>query len=149
METAGGAFNPHSGIDIEGNITSTGSILANGIASTASAGIGYSAGAGGLVTQATDKSTSVTLNKLTGAVTMNNAALGAGAEASFTVSNSLVAATDCPVVCHASAGTAGSYLAGVTAVAAGSFQITVSNVSAGSLSEAIVLRFLVLKGVST
>ncbi len=149
MNTAGGSFNPHEGIDIEGSITSLGAITSSGSGSATTAGIGYTAGAGGVVTQLTDKSTAVTLNRLTGAVTMNNAALAAAAEASFTVNNSMVAATDCPVVAHASAGTAGSYLVGCTAVAAGSFQITVSNVSAGSLSEAIVIRFLVLKGTST
>lgn len=98
----------------------------------------------GTVTQATNKSTGVALNKATGAITMNGAALAAAAEVTFTVVNTLVRATDLIVVNHASAGTAGAYLVGVAAVAAGSFKITVANVSAGSLSEAIVLSFLVL-----
>src|SRR5882672_9299987 len=37
--------------------------------------LGYATGAGGAVTQATDKSTAVTLNKICGAITMNGAAL--------------------------------------------------------------------------
>jgi len=104
---------------------------------------------GGTVTQATDKSTGVTLNKACGAITMNNAALAAGAEVSFTVTCSEVAATDIVLVNHSSAGTAGSYLVQANTIAAGSFAITVSNVSAGSLGEAIVLNFVALKGASS
>jgi len=104
---------------------------------------------GGTVTQGTNKQTGVTLSTLSGQITMNNEALGAGAETSFTVTNTKVAATDVVVVNHGSAGTAGAYLVGVNAVGAGSFGITVSNVSAGSLSEAIVLNFVVLGGSAT
>jgi hypothetical protein len=139
----GGSLNPNLDLGITGNIGATGSITSSG-----TLGVGYSTGAGGTVTQATDKSTGVTLNKITGAVTMNNAALNAGVEVSFTVTNSLVAATDAVLAIHASAGTAGSYLVNANAVAAGSFQVTVSNASGGNLSEAIVIRFMVFKGVS-
>ena len=104
---------------------------------------------GGTVTQATNKSTGVTLNTESGQITMNNAALAAAAEVSFTVTNSEIAATDVVVVNHGSAGTAGSYLVGVAAIAAGSFGITVTNVSGGSLSEAIVINFVALKGASS
>ena len=104
---------------------------------------------GGTVTQATDKSTGVTLNTESGQITMNNAALAAAAEVSFTVTNSKIAATDVVVVNHGSAGTAGSYLVNANTIAAGSFAVTVSNVSAGSLSEAIVINFVALKGASS
>ncbi|NBS24587.1 MAG: hypothetical protein EBS78_11605 [Altererythrobacter sp.] len=40
-----------------------------------SGGIGYGTGAGGTVTQATSKSTGVTLDKVCGEITMNNATL--------------------------------------------------------------------------
>ena len=105
--------------------------------------------AGGTVTQATSKSTGVTLNAESGQITMNAAQLDAGVEVSFTVTNSKIAATDVVVACHGSAGTAGSYLVAANAVAAGSFAITVSNVSGGSLSEAIVINFVALKGASS
>lgn len=72
---------------------------------------GYTAGAGGTVTQATSKSTGVTLNKLSGRVTTHNAALAAGAEITFTVTNNTVAATDVPLLALQSGGTAGSYAA--------------------------------------
>ena len=104
---------------------------------------------GGTVTQATNKGTGVTLNTESGQITMNDAALAAAAEVSFTVTNSKVAATDVVVACHGSAGTAGAYIVSANSIAAGSFKITVSNVSGGSLSEAIVINFVALKGASS
>ena len=104
---------------------------------------------GGTVTQATNKSTGVTLNTESGQITMNDAALAAAAEVSFTVTNSKIAATDVVVACHGSAGTAGAYIVSANGIAAGSFKITVSNVSGGSLSEAIVINFVALKGASS
>jgi hypothetical protein len=99
----------------------------------------------GTITQATSKTTTVTLNKLAGKITMNGAALAAAAEVSFTVNNSTVGANDVPVVSVASVGNAGAYLVSVGSVSAGSFTITVSNASAGSLSQAIVLNFIIIK----
>ncbi len=104
---------------------------------------------GGTVTQATNKSTGVTLNTESGQITMNNAQLDAGTEVSFTVTNSKIAATDVVVACHGSAGTAGSYLVNANAIASGSFAVTVSNVSAGNLSEAIVINCVAFKGASS
>ena len=73
---------------------------------------------------------------------MNNAALAAGAEVAFVVTNSMVSAYDVPVVAIKSGGaTAGTYLLSIATVAAGSFTIAVSNASAGSLSEALVISF--------
>jgi len=108
---------------------------------------GYVAGEGGTVTQATSKSTAVTLNKKCGTVTMHNAALAADAIVSFTLTNSTIAATDVVVLNHASAGTAGKYALNAQA-AAGSASINVTNISAGALSEAIVIRFAVIKAVA-
>ena len=56
---------------------------------------------------------------------------------------------DVVVACHGSAGTAGAYIVSANSIAAGSFKITVSNVSGGSLSEAIVINFVALKGASS
>ena len=108
---------------------------------------GYITGEGGTVTQATSKSTAVTLNKKCGTVTLNNAALAADAIVSFTLTNSTISATDVVVLNHASAGTAGKYALNAQA-AAGSASINVTNISAGSLSEAIVIRFAVVKAVT-
>tara|TARA_Y100000114_G_C11494514_1_gene201422 strand:+ start:22 stop:387 length:366 start_codon:yes stop_codon:yes gene_type:complete len=104
---------------------------------------------GGTVTQATNKGTAVTLNTESGQITMNNAALGAGNEATFAVNNDKIAATDVVVCCHGSGGTAGAYIFNATEISAGSFKVTVTNVSGGSLSEAIVINFVALKGASS
>jgi hypothetical protein len=114
------------------------------------AGIGYATGAGGTVTQATDRSTGVTLSKLCGTITTNAASLAAGAEATFTVTNTTVAATDTVVLSIKSGGTtSGSTWAAVTAVGAGSFDITVTNLHASTAdTAALVLNFSVIKAVA-
>jgi hypothetical protein len=105
-------------------------------------------GMGAIVTQNANKSTAVTLNKQYGTITMNGAALAAAAEVSFVVNNNTVASTDVVIVNIQSVGTAGAYLISVGAVGNGSFSITLSNASGGSLSQAVVLNFIVLKGVA-
>lgn len=105
-------------------------------------------GIGGTVTQATNKTTGVTLNKVSGQITMNNAALAAAAEVAFTLTNSTIASTDVVIVNVQSVGTAGAYFVTVGAVANGSCSITLGNVSAGSLSQAVVLNFAVIKAVN-
>lgn len=129
--------------------TGTSLTVTGAVTSSGTAGVGYTVGAGGAITQITSKSTAVTLNKITGAVTMNAAALAANTSVSFTVTNSTVAATDVPQVAIKSGATAGSYFVTIGAVAAGSFVVHVRNISAGSLSEAIVINFVVLKGAAS
>jgi len=107
---------------------------------------GYITGEGGAVTQATSKSTGVTLDKKCGQITLNGAALAADTTVSFTLTNSTIAATDILVLNHVSAGTAGAYTLNAQA-AAGSASINVRNVTSGSLSEAIVIGFAVIKAV--
>lgn len=116
--------------------------------SSATAGVGYATGAGGAVTQATDKSTAVVLNKATGAITMNNAALGAATIVTFVLTNSALAATDQIVVTHESGGTTGSYTVNGRVTGAGAGAVDVRNNTAGSLSEALVLRFSIVKSVN-
>ena len=117
------------------------------LGSTESA-VGYSTGTGGTVTQITSKATGVTLNKRCGQITMNNASLNAAAEVSFTLTNSVIAATDVVMVCVGSGATAGAYNIQCDAVAAGSCRISIGNMSSGSLGEAIVLNFVVIKAVN-
>ena len=56
--------------------------------------IGYGGGAGGTVVQATSKSTSVTLNKPSGAIVMHNASLAAGASVEFSLNNTMLSTVD-------------------------------------------------------
>lgn len=116
---------------------------------TSSGKLGYATGTGGTVTQATDKSTGVTLNKLSGQITMDGAQLNRNTGVSFTLTNSFIAATDVVVVNIASAATANAYVLTVDAVAAGSCRVHLHNLLSGTdLSEAVVLNFVVIKGVS-
>jgi hypothetical protein len=65
---------------------------------------GYVAGEGGTVTQATSKSTGVTLSKKCGQITMNAAALAADTTVTFTLTNTEVVATDIIILNHVSGG---------------------------------------------
>jgi len=112
----------------------------------ASSEIGYSAAAQGTVTQATSKSTAVTLNKSAGQITMNNANLATVTTVSFTLNNSTIGANDTLVVCIASGATVGAYLVYVSNLAAGSATISLRNFTAGTLGEAVVVNFAVIHG---
>jgi len=132
-------------------VTKAGAVTAaESVKSTsASGGIGYATGAGGVVTQATSKSTGVTLDKVCGTITMHNATLTHQTPVAFTLTNSAIEATDVVAVCVKSGGTAGAYLVSAGAVAAGSCSITLFNCqTAGNLSEAVVLQFAVIKAVA-
>lgn len=110
------------------------------------AALGYATGAGGTVAQATSKATGVTLSKLSGEITLNAAALAAATIVSFTLTNTNIEAADVLVLNHVTTGTRGAY--GLNAqCAAGSAVIYVRNNSAASLSEAIVIRFVLIKSV--
>lgn len=149
---AGGLGNSGTTLTINGAVTAATSVAIAGAitSSSGTAGIGYATGAGGAVTQLTSKSTTTpAINKLCGQITMNAAALAAGAKVSFVVSNTSCAATDIPQVVVVSGGTANAYRANVTAVAASSFTVTVENITAGSLSESPVIGFFINKGVTS
>ena len=109
--------------------------------------IGYAAFAQGTVTQATSKSTAVTLDKSMGRITMNNASLATATNATFTLNNALISAND-TVILTISGGqtTAGSYNVFANALTTGSVSITLRNISGGTLSEAVVINFCVIHG---
>ena len=134
---------------IDGTVGATTPAAVTGTNVLATTTLGYKAGSGGTVTQATNKTTAVTLNKINGEIVMNSAALADDATAAFTLTNSTIAATDVVIVNVASVGTAGAYQVTVGAVAAGSCSISVLNVSGGSLSQAIKLNFAVIKAVAS
>lgn len=113
----------------------------------ASIGVGYRTGAGGTVTQASSKATGVTLSKSSGQITMNGAALAAATIVSFTLTNTQIAAGDVLILNHVSGGTPGAYTINAQC-GAGSATINVRNNTAGSLSEAIVIGFVLVKGVT-
>jgi len=108
--------------------------------------LGYTSG--GAVTQATDKSTGVTLNQAAGQITTANASLAGGAEVTFTVTNDKVAATDVVAISLQSGASTGTYIVSISAVAAGSFDVTLSNVGT-TAGEALVLNYAVIKSAAS
>ena len=127
---------------------STGGVLnfSNGcLGNTATSSLGYAAGSGGSGTQLTSRATGVTLSKITGAITLF-AAAGSATAATFTVTNTLVAATDTIVLSVKSS--TNVYLVYVTAVAAGSFNITFFT-TGGTGSDSPVINFTVIKGAAS
>lgn len=119
-----------------------------------SAGIGYATGAGGAVTQITNRATGVTMVPdpcLSGAITTHNASLAAEGSADFVVTNSAVAVGDTVVVSIRSGSNGGGTIVSVAGVAAGSFTIRVhnGNVAAGTAETgAIIINFAIIKAVS-
>jgi hypothetical protein len=120
-------------------IDSSGNLLV-----TSPAGLGYGTGSGGTVTQATSKTTGVTLNKPTGQITMNNAAMLTNTTVVFTVTNSLCAFIDTVSMNHR--GGAGYNVWVVPGI--GSFDVYLKNISVSTLSDALVLNFVIIKGAT-
>lgn len=129
--------------------TSCGSLLTvagSMTSSSSSAGLGYSTGAGGAVTQTASRTTAVTLNTITGDITLVSAA-GSATFASFVVNNSSVGAHDMVHVNQLSG--ADKYQIFVTAIAGGtSFTITFAT-TGGTTTEQPVFHFNIIKGVNS
>lgn len=154
---AGSVTNPTVAFSADADGTGTGlyrsaanqvRVAANGVDVLQFDANGIKVMGGGSVTQATDKSTTVVLSKATGEIVMNGAALNAGVVVGFTLTNTLVEATDTLVLNHVTTGTKGSYTLNAECLA-GSATISVRNNTAGNLSEAIVIRFVLVKGAVT
>lgn len=123
-------------------LTTTQAVLAVGV----SGGIGYLTGAsiGGTVTQITSRTTGVTLNKLTGEITLFSAA-GSATPASFTVTNSTMTAVD-TVDINQKSGT-NKYFMSITAKAAGSFEVTFY--TTGVATDAPVFGFTIIRSANS
>lgn len=134
---------PFNGVDFNAEVK----VAAQLIATSPVWGMGYGSGAGGTVTQATSKATTVILNTTSGQITMNGAALASGATVMFQLTNSSARTYDTLSVMHASGGTAGAYRVECVSVSnLGGYNINVTNITGGSLSEAIVINFNILRG---
>jgi hypothetical protein len=106
--------------------------------------------AGGTVTQTGEKTSAVTLNAMCGTITMANAALTAQASVTFALKNTRIAATDAVITNVSSSATAGAYVIQVSNLRANSARLSLFNLqAAGTLSEAVQIRFAVLKATNT
>jgi len=126
----------------DGNLTVT-----SVTSSSATGEIGFTTGAGGAVTQTNNRTTGVTLSKPCGIITTNATSLAGGAEATFTVTNTLVEVGDV-IIANIATMTTGVPVVNVTDVSAGSFDLTVSNLSGTTAdTSADVINFVLIKGV--
>lgn len=131
-----------SGNVVASNVSVSG---AGGVTLTDGGTVGYGTGAGGTVAQSGNKSGGVTLNEPSGEITMQNTALGGGTAVSFVLTNSTIGAHDLMIINIVGGATAGAYHTNANCTT-GSATITLTNRTAGSLSEAVVLRYAVIKG---
>ena len=115
---------------------------------TTTTGLGFYTGAGGTVTQATSKATAFTLDKMCGQITTAADLLAHQTVVSATWSNSKIAATDVVIINHKSGGTVGVYTFNVSCGAGTATLYIRNNQTSGTLSEALVLSFVVIKGVT-
>jgi hypothetical protein len=128
-------------------------ITPKGTGQTLSSGkMGYPAGTGGTVTQATSRTTGITLNKITGEIVLFAAGIAGHDADEFVLTNSTIEADDVIMLCiknggSLAAGTRKYYVTQVNTVAAGSCTISVGNLDNGAItSESPILQFVVLKG---
>lgn len=124
-----------------------GTLTGNAILSTAAtAGIGYGTGAGGSVTQITSRTTGVTINKVSGAITLVSAA-GSTSWQALNVTNSAVGIND-TVQVTPQIGFTDLHLVEVSKVGNGLFQI-IFKTTGGTTTEAPIFNFSVIKGTSS
>jgi len=117
------------------------------VLATGQLGVSRSVSVGGGVTQATSRTTGVTLNKTAGRVTLFSASVTANTSESFTLTNSTIDVNSIVIVNISSAATADTYWVQVDDIAAGSCRIQIHNhTGSGSPSEAVELNFLVMQG---
>ena len=115
---------------------------------TTTTGLGFYTGAGGTVTQATSKATPFTLDKMCGQITTAADSLTHATVVSAVWTNSKIAATDVVIINHKSGGTVGAYTFNVSCGAGTATLYIRNNQTSGTLSEALVLSFVVIKGVT-
>ncbi len=111
-------------------------------------GIGYGLGSGSATTQTVSKATGVTLNTVSGQITTHSASLAGGASVFFIVTNSNVGLSDVPFLAVQAAATSANYRATPARIVTGSFGVVLSNLSTGALTDAVVLNFVLFKGVA-
>lgn len=130
-----------------GVATGTSLAVTGAISSSGTAGVGYATGAGGTVTQATNRTTGVTLSKICGTITTDAASMAAQTPTTFTVTNTLVAATDVVILSKVSGDV--DTFAWVNSVGSGSYTVTLFNTHASAAdTTAFVFNAVVIKAVA-
>ena len=115
---------------------------------TTTTGLGFYTGAGGIVPAGATKATPFTLNNMCGQITTAADLLAHQTVVSATWTNSKIAATDVVIINHKSGGTVGVYTFNVSCGAGTATLYIRNNQTSGTLSEGLVLSFVVIKGVT-
>ncbi len=114
--------------------------------------MGYSTGAGNTVTQGSSRTTAVTLNALSGTITLVAGTQSSGTVNTFSWGNNTIANTDVVITNITSATTTfGHYLVNVHQSTSGGVKISVRNVNTNAqwTSESPIIYFTVIKGVTS
>lgn len=139
-----GTTGTFSGAVTATTVTGSGALRSTSATTTS----GYATGAGGAVTQITSSSTGVTLSKPCGQITTVALTTAGAAEERFTVTNTLVTATDTITIGTTYNG-GGTPAITVLKVAAGAFDIVITNLSASALDAVVVINFAIVKAVAS
>jgi hypothetical protein len=124
------------------SVAASASVLTSG-----TGGIGYSTGAGGTVTQTGAQNSTVSINKLSGQITLLSGLRGSS-YVTFSVTNTLVVPTDVIYIHQQYTGIGNQlYQAAVQSVGSGWFSVSVW-APTGNPNEAPVLNFAVIKAVN-
>lgn len=111
--------------------------------------IGFADGAGGVVTQATSKSTAVTLDKFTGLITMHPSSIAADGAVGFACSCAGVTTGDIVVVnLYGGAAVPPNYVVSAAVSSSGVIGFGVKNLSTSALSEALQLKYAVFRATN-
>lgn len=129
-------------ITTNGSTTFTLSATAGGSAITTTIGTPT-----GITYTVATKSAGVTLNKVSGGITLLTGSMAANSNVTFILTNSNIAATDVVVPSIQSGASTGLYRASTTATGAGTCSITVDNIGAAA-AEAVVVNFAIIKAVA-
>ncbi len=121
-------------------------VSAVGLSGTTGA-FGYVTGIGGAVTQATSRTTGVTLNKPAGAITLFSTTTTAGQTTTFTLTDSSISAND-TVNCTQKSGV-GLYWCAATAISAGSANLSIYTPAAVGSAEAPVFNVTITRGAAS
>jgi hypothetical protein len=121
----------------------------HGVNVLAAGRFGYATGqgAGGTVTQLTDKTTAVTLNTRTGLVTLAASSIAAGATVSFIVNSTEVGATS--FIAAMADTPAANYNVWASRVGLGQLRIFVQNITGSALAQSFPVRFIIFDAAST
>ena len=132
-----------------GTSITSGTTITAGTYLYGTSGVGYPAGTGGSVTQGSGsgKSTGVsTLNTITGTIVTNNASLAANSNVSFTFTNTFIGENDM-IIAYA-VNNANYLIVPGSCTNVNTCAINIRNLTSGPLSDAISIRFAIIKSAT-